>query len=79
MAKEIIQVKTDRYGYEIMCTINRENTWIQDNGFSHKCNQVLDALRLKYPDDEFRVLQEGDEYRDLDQVEDDDDQWDGCP
>jgi hypothetical protein len=55
--KETIQVKTDGHGWEKLCQINQENTFVQGNGFSHKCNLVLAALTEKYKDDEFRVLE----------------------
>lgn len=31
-------------------------TFTQSNGFTQKCNDILNALRTRYPNDEFRVL-----------------------
>ena len=56
MPKEIIQVLTQNHGYEKLCEVNQENTWIQGNGNTHKCNDILKALEAKYPNDTFRVL-----------------------
>lgn len=54
--KEIIQVLTDRHGWETLCYVDRENTFVQDNGFTHKCNGILVALQKDSPNDTFRVL-----------------------
>ena len=55
---EIIQVKTERYGFETLCEVNQENAFVKMNGYTQKCNDILSALQMRYPKDEFRVLVE---------------------
>lgn len=59
--RELIQVLTDRYGYEILCEVSQENSYVQINGFTQKCNDVLNALKKTYREDTFRVLVDDDD------------------
>jgi len=56
--KEVIQVKTERYGFENLCTVDQNNSFNKVNGFTQKCSDILNALTNHYPGDEFRVLTE---------------------
>ncbi len=55
--KEIIQVLTDGYGYETLCTVNKDNNmFLTNQGCTRKALDVLHALHKTYPEDTFRVL-----------------------
>jgi len=53
---EKIQVKTDMDTFETICTVSKFNNMIMSWGWSRKATDIINALRLAYPKDEFRVL-----------------------
>jgi len=55
--KEIIQVLTDKYGYETLCAVNKENNmFLTNQDCTRKALDILNALHKTYPEDTFRVL-----------------------
>ena len=62
--KEIIQILTNRHGWETLCYVDQENTFVQDNGCTFKCNVIVALLHKASPNDTFRVLELDDEGED---------------